>query len=116
MLAILFSINIASASQRYNITTGVYVLQDGNQFTIVDDNQNVCFDLSIELDIAQRNAYTVVCGGESRTAVNSTLNTVIAGSVVSAFTSGGAALIPAIKAEIVKIIYNKSCDYWSKYQ
>ena len=116
MLAIIFSINIASASQRYNITSSVYVLQNGNQFTIVDDNQHVCFDLWIELDRAQRNAYKVVCGGDSRTAFNNTLNTVITASIVSAFSNGGASLIPAIKAEIVKIIYNKGCDYWARYQ
>ena len=116
IFTIICSINIATATQRYNIASGVYVLQDGNQFTVVDDNQHVCFIVSIELDRMQRNAYQVVCGGDSRSAVNTTLNTVITASVVAAFNSGGASLVPAVKAGIVKIIYNKGCDYWARYQ
>lgn len=116
ILTIICSINITTATERYNIASGVYILQDGNQFTVVDDNQHVCFILSIELDRMQRNAYKVVCGDDSRSAVNGTLNGVISASVGAAFISGGASLAPAVKAAIVKIIYNKGCDYWARYQ
>ncbi|MCH5216659.1 MAG: hypothetical protein J1F10_06930 [Muribaculaceae bacterium] len=116
ILTFVCSINIVTATQRYNIASGVYVLQDKNQFTVVDDNQHVCFIVSIELDRMQRDAYQVVCGTESRAAVKTTLNTVITASVINAFNSGGASLLPAVKAEIVKIIYNMGCDYWSRYQ